>query len=157
MTTIVIILILSLMGMTVAKSVQAKMEKTNCVTNLKTLHVASNAYMTDHRRWPQIPYKGGEDKTFPVAWIKALDKYGVSEKGWICPTIQRGAGDPDYTKPEHVRVDYIGTPFDGFESSPYKWANQPWFIEKGAPHGRGNLMIFKDGRVEELFNFSIVQ
>ena len=59
---------------------------------------------------------------------------------------------PDPAKPKE-RIDYYPTPFDNKEITPHRWAEQPWFIERGAVHGAGNLMIFPDGSVKTLDEF----
>jgi len=83
-------------------------------------------------------------------WIATLKPFGPSEKSWICPTIQNLMQNPDYTKSENVRVDYIATPFDDKPTTPHQWPRQPWFIETGDVHGHGNLIIFTDGSITDL-------
>ena len=76
--------------------------------------------------------------------------FGPTQKTWICPTIQALLGDPDLSKPENVRIDYIATAFDDKPMTPRQWARQPWFAEVGDVHGNGNLMVFTDGSVSDL-------
>lgn len=149
-TAIVIIVILALLAMPIMSSMQARSEKLRCTSNLKSLHVAVDTYLKDNDQWPQIPMTQADDKNFANNWIKALDKYSIGRANWICPTIQRTFGAPDFEKPEHTRIDYTPMPFDRKPSTPRKWVNHPWFVEKGAPHGKGNLIIYADGRIEEL-------
>ena len=54
-------------------------------------------------------------------------------------------GNPDMSIPANIRVDYFASPFDNKPRTPYRWSNQPWFIEKGSPHPGGNLIIYEDG------------
>ena len=58
--------------------------------------------------------------------------------------------NPDLTKPENVRVDYMATSFDSKPTTPHQWPRQPWFAEIGDVHGHGNLIIFTDGSVSDL-------
>jgi hypothetical protein len=80
-------------------------------------------------------------------WISALKPYGPAEKTWICPSMQREFGDPDYLTPENTRTDYVATAFDDKPATPHHWAGQPWFVEMGALHGKGQLMVLSDGTI----------
>jgi hypothetical protein len=90
------------------------------------------------------------DEDYANAWIAALAPFGVTQKNWICPTIQREMRSPDLSKPENVRVDYIASNFDDKPTTPHKWPGQPWFIEAGKGHGNGTLIMFTDGTIKEL-------
>ncbi|HET9418366.1 MAG TPA: hypothetical protein VFO30_03420, partial [Chthoniobacterales bacterium] len=84
------------------------------------------------------------------AWIAALAPFGPTQQSWICPSIQGFLGNPDLTKPQNLRVDYIATPFDDKPTTPHQSPRQPWFLESGDVHGHGNLIIFTDGSVTDL-------
>jgi prepilin-type N-terminal cleavage/methylation domain-containing protein len=155
-TVLVIILILGVILLPTLSHMADRAEKLNCTSNLKTLHGAAVGYLQDNRQWPQIPMTKAHDENFAKAWINALSKYGVHQKSWLCPTIQRGLGNPVVDMQKNFRVDYIGMTFDSKEGTPYRWANMPWFLEKSAPHGRGNLLIYSSGRVEELSQVKMV-
>ncbi len=110
MTVAVIVIILIVLAAPVAQSVQARLERTRCAKNLQNLHVAANLYIQEHQTWPQIdPSRAPE--TVASDWIEALQPYGITLQGWICPTVQKLLRSPDLTLPENRRTDYSGFPF----------------------------------------------
>ena len=119
------------------------------MANLRTLYSATELFIQQNGSWPQIDIEDSESQE-ASAWIAALKPFGVSEKSWICPTIQNLMQNPDYTRPENIRVDYIATPFDDKPTTPHEWPRQPWFIEVADVHGHGNLIIFTDGSISDL-------
>lgn len=158
MTVIVVIAILATMLMPAMQGVQRRVERINCTSNLKGLFVATESYIQDNGHWPQIDsalIKGdASDHKYSQAWINALARYGIAQKVWICPTHQRSLQNPDYTKPEKVRIDYLAMPFDTAQFTPHRWPSQPWFVERASAHGSGNLVIFTDGSVQALFEIT---
>jgi prepilin-type N-terminal cleavage/methylation domain-containing protein len=152
MTVILIVAILALMVMPMASTVQTRLERTKCMGNLKNLHVAMISYLQDHRSWPQVPSpRYAEPTTIAGKWIDLMRPYGLEQSVWICPSIQKFLQGPDLTKPENIRIDYTATPFDTNQQTPYKWSTQPWFVENANMHGHGNLVIFYDGHIVDLF------
>lgn len=149
---IAIIAILAVVAIPVLASLRARAERVQCTANLKNLAVGANLYLQQNGVWPQIhPVTGSEaPEDFANAWVTALEPFGVPRKTWICPTIQRSLGSPDYSMPENARIDYIATPFDDKPTTPHEWPRQPWFIETGSVHGNGNLIIFTDGSISDL-------
>jgi type II secretory pathway pseudopilin PulG len=154
LVVIVIIAILVTLLVMGLSSMPARAQRAQCTANLRSLYVATESYIQQNGSWPQIAITDDEsdaaEQDYARAWITALKPFGLSEKSWICPTIQNLLQNPDYMKPENARVDYIATPFDDKPMSPHQWPKQPWFIEAGDPHGNGNLMIFTDGSVSDL-------
>ena len=151
MTVIVIIAILALLLMPVYSSMRARAEKIQCMSNLRSLYVGAAAYITDHQQWPQINASlMSNPPTYASAWISALQPYGINQINWLCPTVQRQLGNPNVSLPNKQRVDYIAIPFDDKEGTPYLLKQTPWFIERGAVHADGNLMVFGDGSVKSL-------
>jgi prepilin-type N-terminal cleavage/methylation domain-containing protein len=152
MTVIVVIGILAVMLVGATEKVRSRIEKFRCSGNLRTLHVAVNAYVQQNGQWPQINTALAKNQSFAYAdaWIKALEPFGAARGAWLCPTLRRTWGEPDFKTPETSRTDYMPTPFDSKQFTPFKWSRQPWFIEKGDLHGNGNLMIFPDGHIAEL-------
>lgn len=152
MTVIVIIALLVVLLLPAVNMVRERTDKARCMGNLRNLYYGANAYVQDKGSWPQI--NPGLMKTnstqYAAQWIAAIEPYGIVRGIWICPTLQRDLGSPDYTKPQNVRTDYFATPFDAKRMTPYQWPTQPWFIERGDVHGNGNLLIFTDGRVVAL-------
>lgn len=149
MTVAVIVVILIVLAAPVAQSVQARLERTRCAKNLQNLHVAANLYLQEHQTWPQIdPSRAPE--TVAGDWIEALQPYGITLQGWICPTVQKLLRSPDLTLPENRRTDYSGFPFSPEPQRPFQYATEPWFFEKNDVHGRGQLLIFRDGHIQTL-------
>ncbi|CAN5500796.1 hypothetical protein BH18VER1_BH18VER1_07730 [soil metagenome] len=129
---------------------RSRAQRAQCMANLRSLHVAASLYVQENDQWPQVYTVANKDKSdeeFAELWIAALEPFGIARKAWICPTIQNDLGNPDYSTPAEARIDYIATAFDDKPTSPGQWPNQPWFIERGKVHGKGNLIIFADGSV----------
>jgi prepilin-type N-terminal cleavage/methylation domain-containing protein len=153
MTVIVIISILTVILIPVVQGVTNRARRAACTTNLQSLKAAATAYMQQHMHWPQVdPLLISRDAPgYADAWYEKFQPFGLTRKNWICPSMQAAMNSPDFeTKRENYRVDYIATPFDDVRQTPFRWANQPWFIEKADMHGTGNLMIFLDGSVKDL-------
>ena len=152
MTIIVIIAILAVLFFPAIKSMMNRTDAVRCMANLRNLYYGANSYVQQNGFWPQISTAlvkepGGK---YAEAWRTALEPFGVTKEIWICPTVQRELQNPDYTKPESARSDYLATPFDAKPRTPYTWPTQPWFVERGDVHGNGNLMIFTDGSISTL-------
>ena len=154
MTVILVFTILLVLFFPVVDQVKRRLEKTRCIGNLRSLHVATNTYVQDHHSWPQIPVvNGGDPKDLATAWIETLKPYGLTQINWVCPTTQKNLNAPDLNDPDNVRIDYTAFPYGHSPQDPYRYSTQPWFVEKGDVHGNGNLMIFPDGHSEELVDF----
>jgi prepilin-type N-terminal cleavage/methylation domain-containing protein len=152
MTVVVIIGILAAMVFGVVSDVQYRADRSTCIGNLKALYTGSAVYIQEQGHWPQIDPQllVGNDKAYASAWIDALSPCGVAKINWICPSVQRLMHNPDITKPNNLRVDYMATPFDEKSITPYLWPKQPWFVERGSVHGGGNLLIWTNGQVVSL-------
>ena len=151
--SMLVVAILFLLTYPVVNQVQRRVEKTRCIANLRSLHVATNSYIQDHHQWPQIAVPQGDQSAVATAWIEALKPYGLGPVNWICPTIQKNAGGPNYNDPQNVRVDYTAFPYGRSPQDPFRYSTQPWFIEGADVHGNGNLLVFPDGHTEELVDF----
>jgi type II secretory pathway pseudopilin PulG len=151
-SAIVVILILVILLIPAYQTVRVRMDKVACINNLRQLYSAANAYLQANRRWPQVnpALAQASNNAYDEAWIEAYIPYGVGRASWICPTIERDLGAPDYTQPANYRTDYVVMPFDTKELTPFRWSNYPWFVERGNVHGNGNLMIEANGSVVEL-------
>jgi len=151
-TVIVVISILATLLLPAVANIRLRMEKVQCMANLRNLYAGANIYVQQNSHWPQIDAHllATDKKAYAKAWITALQPMGLAAKNWICPTIQRTGDNPDYLQPDLARIDYIPMPFDNKESTPYRWPSQPWFVENGDIHGNGNLIIFTDGSIREL-------
>ena len=151
--TIVVIGILAALVIPVIASMQARAQRVQCMANLKSLYSAAELYIQQNGRWPQIALTDDSDQAgaeYARNWIEALSPFGPTQKTWVCPTIQTLLHNPDLSKAENIRVDYMATNFDDKPMTPHKWPRQPWFAEIGDVHGNGNLIIFTDGSINDL-------
>jgi len=149
---IVVILILVTLMVPGYESIRGRIEKVACSNNLRQVYVGANSYVQEYGHWPQIDpaLLKKSDNAYDEAWIEALLPFGIGRGSWICPTIQRDLGGPDYNQPANYRTDYMAMPFDSKHVTPYQWPTSPWFVERGNVHGDGNLMIQTNGAVSEL-------
>lgn len=152
LTVVVVIGILVVLLLPLWSKMRARAQRVQCTSNLRSLYVATETYIQQNGSWPQIvtAESDSDEQDYARAWIAALKPFGVSEKSWICPTIQTLLGNPDYMKAENVRVDYFACPFDDRPMTPHQWPKQPWFAETGDVHGNGNLIIFTDGSISDM-------
>lgn len=151
---LVVIAILATILMPAASAMAARMERAKCMFNLKALFTGAEFYLQDREQWPQIPVTlldNRDSDEYARQWIAALEPYKVSSKSWICPTVEKQVTVEQRAKAkEKVRIDYFPTPFDNKRITPHRWVTQPWFIERGAVHGSGNLIIYPDGSIKTL-------
>ena len=157
-TVLLVIAILIVILLPVYAQFQRRAQKTACLNNLRSLHVAADLYLQEHHAWPQIKTSGVEPNDLATSWIDALAPYGLAQINWVCPTIQQMLQNPDLTNHDNARIDYMATPFDSNPQTPFRWSMQPWFVESGDVHGNGNLILFPDGHIQELGDFkSMIQ
>ena len=151
-TAIAIICILVVLSFPMVGLMRSRMERVNCTNNLRQLYVGASAYYQQYRHWPQVnpALLQQPNHAYDEAWIEAYMPYGITRNTWICPTIQRALGSPDYTQEANYRTDYIAMPYDSRPLSPTAWPMQPWFAERGNMHGTGNLVILANGSVTDL-------
>jgi hypothetical protein len=152
MTALVVIMILVTLMIPAYEEVRVRIEKVSCTNNLRQLYVGGAAYLQEYGHWPQVnpALLQSSNNAYDEAWIEAFLPFAIGRGTWICPTIQRELGAPDYTQPANYRTDYIAMPFDAKPRTPYKWTLAPWFVERGNVHGNGNLVIESNGAVTEL-------
>ena len=133
---------------------RARAQRVQCTANLRSLYAAAEMYVQQNGSWPQISMATDDsdaaDQIYARNWINALSPFGPAQKTWICPTIQTLMLNPDMSKPENVRIDYVASNFDDKPMTPHQWPRQPWFAEAGDMHGNGNLIIFTDGSISDL-------
>jgi prepilin-type N-terminal cleavage/methylation domain-containing protein len=150
---IAIVGILAVLAFPIISNFRQRAQRVQCTANLKNLGVAANLYLQQNNDvWPQInpPAGGTASEDYANAWIAALEPFSITRKTWICPTVQSGLDDPDYSTPENARIDYFATTFDDKPGTAHEWPRQPWFIETGSVHGTGNLILFTDGSISDL-------
>lgn len=159
----VILGILATLTVPVVRGFRERAEGLKCMENLKGLGLGTQAYMVDHRCWPQIaPEKKGASNSggaplsgaaqiFAEKWISALAPYGISEKTWRCPSVEKQIQLQGKREAlDKKRIDYVPTSFDKNPDSPTQWPKHPWFIERGALHGAGPNLLFADGSVSNV-------
>jgi type II secretory pathway pseudopilin PulG len=157
-TAIVVICILFTLSIPAFQQVRVRVERANCSNNLRQLYIGAELYLQQNRHWPQVDPSllKAPNRAYDEAWIEAYLPFGITRQTWICPTMQRNLGGPDFTQPQNYRADYLAMPFDSKTFSPTKWPSQPWFAERGSVHGTGNLVILGNGSVTDLQSISPV-
>ena len=151
-TVIAVIFILVVLSIPAYETVRSRIERVNCTNNLRQLFIGASAYYQQNRQWPQVnpALLNAPNHAYDEAWIEAFLPFNIPRQVWICPTIQREMGSPDYTQPQNYRADYIAMPYDSKPLTPTTWPLQPWFAERGNVHGTGNLVILANGSVTDL-------
>lgn len=146
-----IVAILAALSIPVVSSFRSRAQRVQCMGNLRNLYLGAEQFLQQNGSWPQIPRTSATtSEEYAKAWINALAPFGPTAKTWICPTIQGLLENPDYLNPENVRIDYMPMTFDDKPATPHEWPRQPWFVERGDVHGKGNLIIFTDGSISDL-------
>jgi hypothetical protein len=148
----VVIMILITLLIPAYETVRMRVDKVACTNNLRQLYVGANSYIQEYGHWPQVnpALLQAANNAYDEAWIEDFMPFGVSRGTWICPTMERDLGGPDYTQLGNYRSDYIAMPFDMKHTTPFRWNTAPWFAERGNVHGNGNLLIQSNGAVVEL-------
>lgn len=154
-SVILVIGLLAAISIPVYSRFKARAAALNCVSNLKSLYAGAAAYTSENESWPQIAppnqSSGQSDpasREYATRWIKALNPYGVTDRYWRCPSVEadvrKHGGEKAVAMP---RLDYNPTRFGTGAFAPFQWTSHPWFIERGAPHTGGPLIILTDGSV----------
>lgn len=148
---VVVIAILVTLSLPVIGKMRARAQRLQCMANLRSLYLGAELYLQNNGSWPQIRASGADDNSadYANAWIMALTPFNVGRSSWICPTMQEILEQPDYSTPEHARVDYFAMPFGDKPDAPHRRPDQPWFVERRDVHGGGNLIIFTDGSIND--------
>lgn len=147
LTVVIVIAILALLLIPAISGMRARAQRVQCMSNMRSLYVAAESYLQQNGSWPQIAVTDS-DEADDAAWIAAFSQFGVVQKNWICPTTQGSLGNPDLNDPANVRIDYMPMHFDAKPFTPHRRPDWPWFVELGAPHGNGQLVIFADGSIK---------
>jgi prepilin-type N-terminal cleavage/methylation domain-containing protein len=124
-----------------------------CMANLRTLHAALSAYMTDHAQvWPQDPDLGKAPNGSPQAkwWYETLKPYGPTRRTWLCPSHStEWANELDE---QNYDFSYIPTNFNPDPNAAYQY-QQPWVIEFGGYHdGNQANQVMPDGSIRKQEN-----
>lgn len=131
-----------------------KSEDAVCMSNLRGLHAGFSSYLHDHQFiWPKNPFlekTGGSDADSDEAkwWFEQLKEYGPTRESWLCPSERSHFvedNDPDF-----FSSTYVPTSFDQLPNTAYRYASQPWVIERGGFHEKGMAnAIFPDGHISK--------
>lgn len=135
--------------------VKDKMNFAGCVNNLKSIHAGLSVYLQDHAMiWPQPnedlrAMADAEDEQLGIWWFETLKPYSVTRQTWVCPGDRNGR-EIDQQDLRNFYSSYGVTLFDETPNSAYRWF-QPWVIESGQNHGRGQgpNLIMPDGQVRQ--------
>lgn len=145
LVTMVIIAVLAAIAVPSYRAQRRSAEKAVCISQMRVIHVALDNFMLDKHHWPQIPDKYfyvDDEADFWKWWILTLEPYGAGENVWLCPSdkLQRESAD-------EYNGSYMPAKFDAHNSTPYRWAGQPWLVERGKLHKQGAHIMFPDGSI----------
>ena len=148
-----ILAIVSALAMPAYSFFKRKAEDAVCMSNLRGLHAGFSAYLHDHDFvWPQNPYleKEGDSAENDEAkwWFEQLKAYGPTRESWLCASERSNfVADND---PDVFESSYVPTSFDETPNMAYRYALQPWVIERGGFHDKGQAnAIFPDGHIDK--------
>lgn len=151
MVAVLLVVFLAALSIPSYSWVRSRMDRASCANNLKGLHLGASSFLQEQGTWPQIGSSDPGSEGYARSWITALERYGVSEEAWHCPTVERTFGKSLRSSGvTRKRVDYFATPFGEGPRVAYRYATQPWFAERGDLHGDGNLLILGTGEVLSL-------
>ncbi len=150
-TLIELLVVIAIIALLVAVSVPSyeafrkRGEKAVCISQMRILHSALDSYMLDNKHWPQMPdnvFGAKKETDFWKWWILTLDPYGGGEAFWLCPSDKvRKEAKTEYNG------SYMPAQFDSHNFTPYRWAGQPWLIERGNLHRKGAHIMMPDGSI----------
>lgn len=119
-----------------------------CMGNMRSINVGLRGYMQDHANvWPQGPTPN-EERPWEDFWLAVLKPYGMNDRTWKCPTIDSLLTAGGAAREDRPRVHYIPTLFSAEPGAAFKWATQPWLIERASAHEQGALICFPDGSIK---------
>jgi prepilin-type N-terminal cleavage/methylation domain-containing protein len=151
MVVVLLVVFLAALSIPSYAWVRNRMDRASCANNLRGLYLGASSFLQEQGTWPQISSSDPGSEMYARAWITALERYGVSEEAWRCPSVERTLGKSLRSSGvTQKRVDYFATPFGEGPRVAYRYATQPWFAERGDLHGDGNLLILGTGEVLSL-------
>lgn len=145
LVVLVVIILLVSIGVPSYQAHRRGAEKAVCMSQMRGLHVAFDNYMTDNNQWPQMPsgiIESDKESDFWKWWILTMTPYGGDEGFWLCPSDKL-----DRESADEYNGSYLPTQFDAHHHTPYRWANQPWLLERGNLHKKGAHIMFPDGSI----------
>lgn len=150
-----LVIVMAIMGVLTTLAVPSvtifrnRAERLVCNGNLRSLHASLSSYLTDHKRWPQVPEEMENEETAKF-WVDTLKDHGATTVVWLCPSIRRRYKEDPASFSHNPVIHYTPAEFDEHQFTPYKWPAMPWVLEIGSFHGDGNMMIRGDGGIREL-------
>ncbi|MFK5920598.1 MAG: prepilin-type N-terminal cleavage/methylation domain-containing protein [Verrucomicrobiota bacterium] len=145
LVVMVVIAVLVSIGVPSYQSQKRSAERAVCMSQMRTIHVALDNYITENNHWPQIPtgiFESDNESDFWKWWILTLEPYGAGEQIWLCPSDKvRKESEDEYNG------SYLPTKFDAHHHTPYRWAAQPWLLERGDLHKKGAHILMLDGSI----------
>ena len=123
---------------------RARAEEAACTANMRAIIVGLGSYLQDHESvWPQSP-SIEDEKLWEAFWASVLEPYDITKKTWQCPSLRpKTSANPDFPQ-----VHYVPMAFGPEPGIAYRWATQPWLIERASEHRNGPLIGFQDGSIK---------
>ena len=144
---VVISIIAILIGIAIPSfaALQRRAYKAVCISHMRIIHIALDAHMLDKNQWPQIPvdiFESDGENEYWKWWILTLEPYGASDTVWLCPAdkVQKESMD-------EYNGSYLPAQFGSHHFTPYRWATQPWLLERGRLHKKGAHIMMSDGSI----------
>ncbi|RBP43761.1 prepilin-type N-terminal cleavage/methylation domain-containing protein [Roseimicrobium gellanilyticum] len=131
-----------------------KAQFVSCVSHLRVLHGGFMAHMMDNDMvWPQVPediFNSSDDERMWRWYFETLKPYGIGKPMWTCPADVLSSEEV-YSTESDFTGSYIPTMFDERPNTAFLWGNQPWLIERGEMHGKGDgpNIVMPDGTVRQ--------
>ena len=123
-------------------------ERVACISHMRAIHGALAEYIQDKGMWPQEPETGSDQMLNEDWWITTLAPYDITPAIWICPAIKRLTSKCDPA--EVPRLSYLPGMFDATPTAPFKFATQPWLLERASAHRRGPNVCYPDGSIHTM-------
>jgi type II secretory pathway pseudopilin PulG len=144
LAVVIIIGIIAAIAVPNLSKYRARAQEATCMGNMRGIIVALGSYLQDHESiWPQAP-SIVDEKPWEAFWIARLEPYDISRKTWQCPSLLRAA----QSDPNMAQVHYVPMAFGPEPGIAYRWATQPWLIERASQHEQGPLIGFQDGSIK---------
>lgn len=150
----VIVAVLATISLPAYGYFRKKAQFVTCVSHLRVLHQAFMNHMLDNDMvWPQMPEEVFADIDEERGWewyFETLLPHGAAKQTWFCPA-DTSSNEEMYSTEDHFGSSYIPTMFDERPNTAFLWGNQPWLIERGEMHGKGDgpNIVMPDGSVRQ--------
>jgi len=147
LAVVIIIAILAVLAAPRLNDYLARAQEAKCTANMRSIIAGLGSYLPDHGQvWPQAP-SILQEKAWEAFWLETLKSYDISPRTWQCPTLW-----PQTSRdPALPQVHYVPMAFGPEAGIAYRWATQPWLIERANGHGQGPLIGFQDGSIKPFY------